>query len=97
MVESTYGDRQHEDLQSLQRFEDAIIRTAQRGGMVILPSFAVDRTEVILFHLCQLRQARRIPDVPVSVASPMALASLEADRRLAQCSSVRGAVPKGGH
>ena len=76
VVESTYGDRLHEDVQSLQRFEDAIVRTAQRGGMVIIPSFAVDRTEVILFHLCRLRHARRIPEVPVYVDSPMALASL---------------------
>ena len=76
VVESTYGDRQHEDVQSLQRFEDAIVRTTQRGGMVIIPSFAVDRTEVILFHLCRLRHARRIPEVPVYVDSPMALASL---------------------
>jgi metallo-beta-lactamase family protein len=76
VVESTYGDRQHEDIQSLQRFEDAIVRTTQRGGMVIIPSFAVDRTEVILFHLCRLRNTRRIPEVPVYVDSPMALASL---------------------
>ena len=51
LVESTYGDRQHEDVESLRRFEEAIVRTAERGGVVLIPSFAVDRTEVILFHL----------------------------------------------
>lgn len=76
VVESTYGDRQHEDEQSLQKFEEAIVRTASRGGMVIIPSFAVDRTEVILFHLRRLSQAQRIPELPVYVDSPMALASL---------------------
>lgn len=81
VVESTYGDRHHEDAQSLQRFEDAIVRTANRGGMVIIPSFAVDRTEVILFHLRHLRQTRRIPQLPVYVDSPMALASLAIYRR----------------
>jgi metallo-beta-lactamase family protein len=81
VVESTYGDRRHEDAQSLQRFEEAIVRTADRGGMVIIPSFAVDRTEVILFHLRRLRQAKRIPELPVYVDSPMALASLAIYRR----------------
>ncbi|MGE0823794.1 MAG: MBL fold metallo-hydrolase RNA specificity domain-containing protein [Candidatus Binatia bacterium] len=76
VVESTYGDRQHEDEQSLQRFTEAIVRTADRGGMVIIPAFAVDRTEVILFHLRRLSQAKRIPNLPVYVDSPMALASL---------------------
>ena len=76
VVESTYGDRRHEDEQSLLRFEEAIVRTASRGGMVIIPSFAVDRTEVILFHLRRLHEAKRIPELPVYVDSPMALASL---------------------
>lgn len=81
LVESTYGDRQHEDVESLQRFEEAIVRTAARGGMVVIPSFAVDRTEVILFHLRCLVQARRVPDLPVYVDSPMALSALEIYRQ----------------
>jgi metallo-beta-lactamase family protein len=81
LVESTYGDRQHEDVKSLQRFAEAIVRTAARGGMVVIPSFAVDRTEVILLHLRRLVQARRVPDLPVYVDSPMALAALEIYKR----------------
>lgn len=81
VVESTYGDHRHEDEQSLRRFEDAIVRTANRGGTMIIPSFAVDRTEVILFHLRRLGQAKRIPRLPVYVDSPMALASLAIYRR----------------
>ncbi|MGE0680027.1 MAG: MBL fold metallo-hydrolase RNA specificity domain-containing protein [Candidatus Binatia bacterium] len=81
IVESTYGDRQHEDIESLQRFEDAIVRTAARGGMVIIPAFAVDRTEVILFHLRHLIQTKRVPDMPVYVDSPMALATLATYRQ----------------
>lgn len=76
LVESTYGDRRHEDVESLQRFESAIVRTAERGGMIVIPSFAVDRTEVVLFHLRQLTRAGRIPQLPVYVDSPMALATL---------------------
>jgi metallo-beta-lactamase family protein len=81
LVESTYGDRQHEDVESLRRFEEAIVRTAERRGVVLIPSFAVDRTEVILFHLRNLAHAGRIPALPVYVDSPMALATLEIYRR----------------
>jgi metallo-beta-lactamase family protein len=81
VVESTYGDRRHEDVESLQRFEDAVVRTAERGGMIVIPSFAVDRTEIILFHLRRLVQAGRIPSLPVYVDSPMALATLQIYRR----------------
>jgi metallo-beta-lactamase family protein len=76
VVESTYGDRRHDDVESLKNFEDAISRTAARGGVVIIPSFAVDRTEVILFHLNNLIAERRIADLPIFVDSPMALAAL---------------------
>ncbi|HYL60305.1 MAG TPA: MBL fold metallo-hydrolase [Candidatus Acidoferrales bacterium] len=77
VVESTYGDRRHDDAKSLENFENAITRTAARGGVIVIPSFAVDRTEVILFHLHKLISARRIPDLPIFVDSPMALAALK--------------------
>lgn len=81
LIESTYGDRVHEDEAALERFRDAIRRTAARGGMVIIPSFAVDRTEVVLFHLRAMMAAGEIPRLPVWVDSPMALATLEMYRR----------------
>lgn len=77
VVESTYGDRRHEDVESLKAFQDALARTAARGGMVVIPSFAVDRTEVVLFHLHRLMQEKKIPRLPVWVDSPMALATLK--------------------
>ncbi len=76
VVESTYGDRLHNDVESLKVFEEAIRRTAERGGVIVIPSFAVDRTEVIIYHLRQLVRAGRIPDLPIYVDSPMALAAL---------------------
>ena len=76
VIESTYGDRIHDDAASRKRFEDAIARTIERGGVVIIPSFAVDRTEVILHELARLRDAGAIPGVPTFVDSPMALAAL---------------------
>lgn len=88
VTESTYGDRRHEDVESLDRFAQAIVRTAERKGMVVIPSFAVDRTEVILYHLRQLMQSGRVPRLPVYVDSPMALAALQVYRRAVQGQSV---------
>ena len=76
VVESTYGNRRHEQTDGHQRLADAVTRTVRRGGSVVIPAFAVDRTEVILMALRDLRRANAIPDVPIYVDSPMALASL---------------------
>jgi len=76
LVESTYGNREHADEQARQAFAGTITRTLQRGGSVIIPAFAVDRTEVILRTLRELRQAGQIPQSPVLLDSPMALAAL---------------------
>lgn len=80
VVESTYGDRCHEDEASMQAFASALSRTAERGGVAIIPSFAVDRTEVVLFHIRALIRARRVPRLPVYVDSPMALSALQVYR-----------------
>ncbi len=76
VVESTYGNRTHDDAGTLDRLRDAIVRTVKRGGTVVIPAFAVDRTEVVLQHLAEMHAAGDIPDVPVYVDSPMALAAL---------------------
>jgi metallo-beta-lactamase family protein len=76
VVESTYGDRRHDDDRGADGLADVICRTARRGGTVLIPAFAVDRTEVVLFHLQRLLEAGRIPELPVYVDSPMALAAL---------------------
>ncbi len=76
LVEATYGDRTHDDEAGLARFAQALVRTAERGGVAVIPAFAVDRTEVVLFHLRRLMRAGAVPRVPVYVDSPMALAAL---------------------
>ena len=82
VVESTYGDRTHpppdDDV-----LAGAVRRTVKRGGSVLIPAFAVDRTELVLLELDRLRRAGRIPEVPVYVDSPMALAALAVYRRAA--------------
>lgn len=84
VVESTYGDRRHDDEASLKIFEEALARTIARRGVVVIPSFAVDRTEVVLFHLRRLVRAGRVPEAPVYVDSPMALAALKIYRAAAE-------------
>ena len=81
LVESTYGDRLHDLEGSVERLGEAVARTAARGGSVIIPSFAVDRTEVLLIHLRELMRSGAIPELPVFVDSPMALDALRAYRQ----------------
>lgn len=83
VVESTYGDRVHPKADD-ELLAAAVRRTVARGGTVLVPAFAVDRTELVLLELHRLRKAGRIPAVPVYVDSPMALASLEVYRRAAR-------------
>lgn len=80
VVESTYGDRVHDDDNAIVLLRDAIRRTIDRGGTVVIPAFAVDRTEVLLHHLGQLDDRGELPHVPVYVDSPMALAALRVYR-----------------
>ncbi|MFZ0324873.1 MAG: MBL fold metallo-hydrolase [Actinomycetes bacterium] len=76
VVESTYGNRGHEE-HGEQLLADAVRRTVRRGGVVLIPAFAVDRTEVVLMALRRLMSSGEIPSLPVFVDSPMALAGLE--------------------
>ena len=75
VTESTYGDRQH-DARS-DDFPAVINETISRGGSVLIPAFAVDRTEVILVRLRELVEAGKIPNVPIFADSPMALKALD--------------------
>lgn len=74
IVESTYGDREHPEPEP--ELAEIINTTIGRGGSVLIPAFAVDRTEVILVELRKLIETGAIPKVPVYVDSPMALRAL---------------------
>jgi metallo-beta-lactamase family protein len=81
LVESTYGGSLHPDpSEETDRLAELITRTAARGGIVLIPAFAVDRTEVLLLTLQSLMSSGRIPELPVHVDSPMALRVLEVYR-----------------
>ncbi|MDD7553744.1 MBL fold metallo-hydrolase RNA specificity domain-containing protein [Schaalia hyovaginalis] len=86
LVESTYGDREHPEPEgpAHEVFAEAIRSAVEAGGSVLVPAFAVDRTEVVLLALDGMSAEGRIPRVPVFVDSPMALASLEIYRARSQ-------------
>jgi metallo-beta-lactamase family protein len=72
VVESTYGDREHTDFDVKARLAEIITETVNRGGQVIIPSFAVGRTQLLLYLIRELEDEGRIPIIPVYVDSPMA-------------------------
>ncbi len=73
VVESTYGDRLHDRTDPLDALEQAIGPVIQRGGVVMVPCFAVGRAQTVLHLLAKLKGEGRIPDVPVYLDSPMAI------------------------
>jgi metallo-beta-lactamase family protein len=72
VIESTYGNRLHGRTDALSQLADVIGRTAARGGVLVVPAFAVGRAQDLLRALRLLKDAKRIPDLPVYLNSPMA-------------------------
>jgi metallo-beta-lactamase family protein len=82
VMESTYGDRLHEDPKNLDRMiEDVIQSTKRRGGNVVIPSFAIGRTQDLLYCLNCLLLEGRIPQMMVFMDSPMAIRVTEVFKR----------------
>jgi metallo-beta-lactamase family protein len=74
VVESTYGDRLHPAVDVGDELEAIITRTIRRGGVLVVPSFAVGRAQLLLHGIQRLKQQQRIPrDLPVFLNSPMAI------------------------
>ena len=76
LVESTYGNRVHEQDDDGTRLAEVVSATAQRGGKLIIPAFAIGRVEELLYWLKRLEEQKRIPVLPVFVDSPMATEAL---------------------
>jgi metallo-beta-lactamase family protein len=77
VVESTYGDRVHEVIDAEQAFGTLINKTIGRGGIVLIPAFAVGRAQLVLHILQRLKARNAIPDIPVYLNSPMAIRATE--------------------
>jgi metallo-beta-lactamase family protein len=77
LCESTYGDRDHDAGDPLQLLGDIVNRVAKRGGSIVIPAFAIGRTQTFMYYLRQLENLQRIPKLPVYVDSPMALSATD--------------------
>ncbi len=74
VMESTYGNRVHEDVDKRrEQLEDIVQETAKHGGTLMIPAFAMERTQELLYHLHQLFKEGRIPPMPVFIDSPLAI------------------------
>ncbi|OHB67216.1 MAG: MBL fold hydrolase, partial [Planctomycetes bacterium RBG_13_63_9] len=86
VMESTYGDRNHEDHGNVEsQLADVINRTADRGGNVVIPIFAIERSQELIYYLSRLSRARRIPSLPAFLDSPMAVDATGIFRRHREC------------
>ena len=85
LVESTYGNRVHQQDDDGTQLAEIIKATAERGGRIIIPSFAIGRVEELLYWLKRLEDDKRIPVLPVFLDSPMAIEALSRyQQRLAE-------------
>jgi metallo-beta-lactamase family protein len=76
-MESTYGNRQHPTTDPRPALVDLIRKTAERGGSVVIPAFAVERTQKFVFMLKELMESGQCPRLPVYCDSPMAIKAVE--------------------
>lgn len=76
VLESTYGNRLHQRVDVKQYLADIIKRTAARGGVLLVPAFAVGRTQELLYLLRLLEEERQVPQIPIYIDSPMAILAI---------------------
>ena len=100
VVESTYGDRDHDPTPVADQLARVLIETAARDGATVIPAFAVGRTQEIMYHLTELERAGRIPRIPCYIDSPMAMRATDVYRAHRheldgdmQARSIEGASP----
>jgi metallo-beta-lactamase family protein len=87
VIESTYGDRTHEEHENIdiqKQLRDCINRTVSAGGNIIIPSFALERSQELLYHLNELFLRKEIPPLVVFLDSPMAIRITEVFKRHAE-------------
>jgi metallo-beta-lactamase family protein len=82
LIESTYGSRTHPPIEeSAEALKETIRRTSKRGGKVIIPAFAVERTQLLVYLLNKLYHQGELPDIPLYVDSPLAVNVTDIFRR----------------
>lgn len=86
IMEATYGAREHDPItEAKDELVDTIKRTVARGGKIIVPSFSVERTQGLIYHLHELKLEGRLPPIPIYVDSPLAINVTEIFRQHTEC------------
>lgn len=86
VMECTYGDKPHQDFQAaFEELRQVVLRTVQRGGKVIIPAFAVGRTQELVYALHQMIESGDLPPIPVFVDSPLAVDASRIFRAHPEC------------
>lgn len=90
IIEGTYGTREHElEAEKLEILQTLIHQTVKRQGNIVVPSFAVGRTQEILYYLSQLMRDAKIPNIPIYIDSPLAISATEIFSRHPECYDVQ--------
>lgn len=85
LMESVYGDRNHEpQTERWQVFKEAILENAKRGGTLLIPTFSLERTQVLLSEIDEMVRSKEIPVTPVFVDSPLASRVTEVYRKMSE-------------
>ncbi len=86
LMEATYGDKPHRrPEQAYEEMREVILKTLNRGGKVVIPAFAVGRTQEIVYNLNRMDQAGDLPDVPIYVDSPLAVNASDIFKQHPEC------------
>lgn len=86
IMECTYGNKRHHDpSEAFNEFQDVVKRTIERGGKVIVPAFAVGRTQELVYNLNEMMYRNSVPRVPVYVDSPLAVNATDIFKRHLEC------------
>lgn len=82
VLESTYGGRKHAPIpEAKEKLREAINRTIGRRGKIIIPAFALERTQEVVYYISELLKERAIPEIPIYVDSPLAVKITDVFRR----------------
>jgi metallo-beta-lactamase family protein len=100
IMECTYGDKNHRDPETaFQEFREVTMKTIARGGKIIIPAFAVGRTQELVYFLNQMLAANDIPSIPIFVDSPLAINATDIFKKYAHLfdEETRQFIQEGNH
>jgi metallo-beta-lactamase family protein len=75
LIESTYGNRLHDTTDPIEKIGKIVTDTAAKGGTIVIPAFAVGRSQTMLYYINELKRLKKIPNIPVFLDSPMAISA----------------------